>query len=108
MQFLLYLCWCAYGSPHPQGRKNVCLAISEPYAGSDVSGIRTTAERDGDEFVIKCDPPATHTRTFLHADASMNTHAKHSGSKKWITGGTMADYFVVAVRAGMFIPPSAR
>ena len=43
------------------GKKCICLAISEPGAGSDVASITTTAVKDGDEYVI-------------------------SGSKKWITG----------------------
>ncbi len=30
-----------------EGRKHIALAISEPWAGSDVAGIRTTATRDG-------------------------------------------------------------
>jgi acyl-CoA dehydrogenase len=45
-------------------------AISEPQAGSDVTGVATSAEKDGDEWVI-------------------------NGSKMWITNGTVADYFVV-------------
>jgi len=63
-----------------QGRKCICLAISEPYAGSDVANIRTTAQRVGDYYIV-------------------------NGLKKWITGGLMADYFCTAVRtgeAGMF------
>jgi len=57
------------------GRKHISLAISEPYAGSDVAGIRTTATRDGDYFIV-------------------------NGTKKWITGGAFADFFTVAVRTG--------
>lgn len=26
------------------GKKHICLAISEPFAGSDVAGLRTTAK----------------------------------------------------------------
>ena len=60
------------------GKKNICLAISEPTAGSDVANIQTTAERRtnarGEEvFVI-------------------------NGNEKWITGGMMADWFTMAVR----------
>jgi alkylation response protein AidB-like acyl-CoA dehydrogenase len=29
-----------------QGKKFICLAITEPYAGSDVAGLRTTAVKD--------------------------------------------------------------
>lgn len=58
-----------------KGEKVICLAISEPYAGSDVANIRCTAELDptGQFFVV-------------------------NGEKKWITNGTFADYFTVAVR----------
>jgi alkylation response protein AidB-like acyl-CoA dehydrogenase len=57
------------------GKKNICLAISEPYAGSDVANIRTTAKREGDYYIV-------------------------NGQKKWITGGTFGDYFTTAVRTG--------
>jgi alkylation response protein AidB-like acyl-CoA dehydrogenase len=55
------------------GRKHICLAISEPNAGSDVAGLITTAVRDGDHYVV-------------------------NGVKKWITNGTYSDYFVTAVK----------
>jgi acyl-CoA dehydrogenase len=51
------------------------LAITEPDAGSDVAGIRTTAKRDGDEFVV-------------------------NGTKTYITSGARADFVVTAVRTG--------
>lgn len=57
------------------GKKFICLAITEAFAGSDVSGLQTTAERDGDEWVV-------------------------TGTKKWITNGVFADFFVVACRTG--------
>eukprot|EP01090_Pellita_catalonica_P007709 TRINITY_DN18300_c0_g1_i1.p1 TRINITY_DN18300_c0_g1~~TRINITY_DN18300_c0_g1_i1.p1 ORF type:complete len:387 (-),score=69.12 TRINITY_DN18300_c0_g1_i1:17-1177(-) len=57
------------------GKKFISLAISEPYAGSDVAGLRTTAEKKRDHYIV-------------------------NGIKKWITGGLMADYFTVAVRTG--------
>lgn len=55
------------------GKKRICLAITEPYAGSDVARIRTTAKRtaDGKHFII-------------------------NGVKKWITNGAFCDYFTVA------------
>ncbi|KAF2399883.1 acyl-CoA dehydrogenase family protein [Trichodelitschia bisporula] len=57
------------------GKKKICLAISEAFAGSDVAGIRTTAEKtpDGQHYII-------------------------NGTKKWITNGMFADYFVTACR----------
>ncbi|WP_336327054.1 acyl-CoA dehydrogenase family protein [Halovenus sp. HT40] len=60
-----------YLEPVARGEKISGAAISEPHAGSDVSSISTTAEKDGDEFVI-------------------------NGNKMWITNGTVAD-FVVAL-----------
>ncbi|KAI0028680.1 acyl-CoA dehydrogenase [Vararia minispora EC-137] len=72
-----------YGSPELQaqvipellsGKKFIALAISEAFAGSDVAGLQTEARREGDEWVI-------------------------SGTKKWITNGTFADYFTVAARS---------
>jgi alkylation response protein AidB-like acyl-CoA dehydrogenase len=55
------------------GKKFIALAISEAFAGSDVSGLQTTAVRDGDYWVI-------------------------NGTKKWITNGTFADYFTTGCR----------
>lgn len=57
------------------GRKRICLAITEPFVGSDVASIRTTAEKtpDGRFYIV-------------------------NGAKKWITNGTFADYFTTAVR----------
>ncbi|MDT4938298.1 MAG: acyl-CoA dehydrogenase [Pseudonocardiales bacterium] len=51
------------------------LAITEPDGGSDVAGIRTTAKRDGDHFVV-------------------------NGAKTYITSGVRADFVVTAVRTG--------
>ncbi len=49
------------------------VAMTEPAAGSDLQGIRTTARRDGDDFVI-------------------------NGSKTFITNGQHCDVVVVAAR----------
>lgn len=69
------------------GNIRVCLGITEPQAGSDVAGIRTTARksRDGKYYIV-------------------------SGQKKWydptettnsrITNGIWADYVTAAVRTG--------
>lgn len=46
------------------------IAVSEPHAGSDVAAIKTTAIKDGDDYVI-------------------------NGSKMWITNSTQADYLCV-------------
>jgi alkylation response protein AidB-like acyl-CoA dehydrogenase len=47
--------------------------LSEPQAGSDVSGIRTRAVRDGDEYVV-------------------------TGTKQWISNGSCADYYILFAR----------
>lgn len=60
-----------------KGEKIICLAITEPTAGSDVANIRTTAEKTED-----------------------GTHYIVNGEKKWITNGVFADYFTVLVRTG--------
>jgi acyl-CoA dehydrogenase len=51
------------------------LAITEPGGGSDVGHLRTTAVRDGGDYVV-------------------------NGAKTYITSGVRADYIVTAVRTG--------
>jgi len=60
-----------------KGDKVICLAITEPGAGSDVSNIQTEAilSSDGRHYIV-------------------------NGQKKWITNGLWADYFTTAVRTG--------
>jgi len=41
-----------YLYPVIEGRKSACFGLTEPDAGSDPSGIRTLAVRDGDHYVI--------------------------------------------------------
>lgn len=53
--------------PAIAGEKVFSIAVSEPHAGSDVAAIKTTAVKDGDDYVI-------------------------NGSKMWITNSTQADY----------------
>ncbi len=62
-------------APCQTGEKIAALAITEPSGGSDVARVRTTARRDGDDFVV-------------------------NGSKTFITSGMRADYFTAAVRTG--------
>ncbi|KZZ40808.1 acyl-CoA dehydrogenase [Oleiphilus sp. HI0118] len=44
-----------------------CIGVSEPSAGSDVAAIKTTAKKDGDDYII-------------------------NGTKMWITNSPSADY----------------
>ncbi len=63
----------AYLTPSIEGDKIGCLCITEPFAGSDVAGMRTTAVKKGDTYVI-------------------------NGSKTFITNGVYSDYLVVAAK----------
>ena len=53
--------------PSISGDFVACLGVSEPQAGSDVAQIKTTAKRDGDDFII-------------------------NGQKMWITNGTQVNF----------------
>jgi len=55
------------------GEKITAVGISEPDAGSDVAGIRTSAKRDGDDWVL-------------------------NGTKMFITNGVHADLYFVAAK----------
>ncbi len=65
----------AYVRPTLAGEKIGSLAVTEPGGGSDVAGIRTTAVRDGDSYVV-------------------------NGAKTFITSGIRADFVTTAVRTG--------
>ncbi|MFZ2386586.1 MAG: acyl-CoA dehydrogenase family protein [Polaromonas sp.] len=57
------------------GKKMIAVAITEPDAGTDVKALRTTARREGDEYVL-------------------------NGSKTFCTLGQQADMVLVAARTG--------
>lgn len=57
------------------GEKISALAITEPGGGSDVANLKTTARRDGGDYIVR-------------------------GEKTFITSGMRADYYTVAVRTG--------
>lgn len=61
--------------PAVRGEAIAALGVSEPDAGSDVASVRTTARRDGGDYVI-------------------------NGAKTYITSGTRADFITLAVRTG--------
>jgi citronellyl-CoA dehydrogenase len=61
--------------PLISGDKIAALGVTEPGAGSDVSAIRTTAKKDGSDYII-------------------------NGQKTYITNGAIADFITLAVRTG--------
>lgn len=63
------------------GRKIVAVAVTEPDAGSDVKGIRTSVRREGDSYVL-------------------------NGSKMFITNGVHADLYCVAAKTDTGRPAS--
>jgi alkylation response protein AidB-like acyl-CoA dehydrogenase len=62
-----------YLVPSIAGEMIGCLCITEPFGGSDVAGMRTTAVKKGDTYVI-------------------------NGSKTFITNGVYSDYLVVCAK----------
>jgi citronellyl-CoA dehydrogenase len=61
--------------PLLRGDAVAALGVTEPGAGSDVAAIRTTARKDGGDYVI-------------------------DGAKTYITNGSFADFITLAVRTG--------
>ncbi|MBA3582717.1 MAG: acyl-CoA dehydrogenase family protein [Gammaproteobacteria bacterium] len=57
------------------GEKIAAFALTEEEAGSDVAALKTTAIKDGDDYII-------------------------NGGKVWISNGGIADYYTVFVRTG--------
>lgn len=62
-------------APAIRGERIGAIGVTEPHAGSDVGAIRTTARREGGDWVI-------------------------SGSKTFISNGSRADFITLAVRTG--------
>ena len=62
-----------YLSASISGEKIGCLCVTEPFGGSDVAGMKTTAVKDGDSYTI-------------------------NGSKTFITNGVYSDYLIVAAK----------
>ena len=62
-----------------KGEVGMCLLYSEPGAGSDLAGIRTKAERQGDHFVV-------------------------NGQKVWTSGAATADYGMLIARTNWDVP----
>ncbi|WP_273567720.1 acyl-CoA dehydrogenase family protein [Maribacter halichondriae] len=62
-----------YLIPSVNGNKIGCLGVTEPFGGSDVAGMLTTATKKGDTYVI-------------------------NGSKTFITNGVYGDYIILAAK----------
>lgn len=66
------------------GKKFIALAISEAFVGSDVRGMRTTAEKQSDgSFIV-------------------------TGQKKWITGGSTVNHTYLPLKGLTSIPINLR
>ena len=65
-----------YLKPVVTGTKRLCFALTEPGAGSDASGLTTTAVRDGDSYIL-------------------------NGRKCFITAAPISDYAVVYAKTDM-------
>jgi alkylation response protein AidB-like acyl-CoA dehydrogenase len=76
-----------YVRPVLKGEKACGSAISEPDAGSDVAGMRTTFERDGDEFVLngsKTWASTSPVASFMVVMAKTDPGAGHGGMSAFI------------------------
>ena len=62
-------------APAIAGEMVACIGVSEPSAGSDVASIRTTARKDGGDYVI-------------------------NGGKMWTTNGAQADWICLLANTG--------
>ena len=62
-----------YLVPSVEGDLIGCLCVTEPFGGSDVAGMRSTAVKKGDKYIL-------------------------NGSKTFITNGVYSDYLIVAAK----------
>jgi len=62
-----------YLAPSVEGKMIGCLCVTEPFGGSDVAGMRSTAIKNGNTYIL-------------------------NGSKTFITNGVYSDYLIVAAK----------
>ena len=62
-----------YLAPSVEGKMIGCLCVTEPFGGSDVAGMRSTAIKNGNTYTL-------------------------NGSKTFITNGVYSDYLIVAAK----------
>lgn len=65
-----------YLVPSVEGEMVGCLCITEPFGGSDVAGMRSTAVKKGEKYIL-------------------------NGSKTFITNGVYSDYLIVAAKTNL-------
>ena len=68
-----------YAPPALRGEEIWCQLFSEPAGGSDLAGLRTRAERDGDDWMI-------------------------NGQKIWTSGAQFSDYAILVTRSDFDVP----
>ena len=68
-----------YSKPALRGEEIWCQLFSEPAGGSDLAGLRTRAEKDGEDWVI-------------------------NGQKIWTSGAQFSDYAILVARSNFDVP----
>ena len=66
-------------TPSITGERVACLGVSEPHAGSDVAAMKTSARKDGGDYIV-------------------------DGTKTWTTNGTQADWICLLVNTEQDAP----
>ncbi|MED4890954.1 MULTISPECIES: acyl-CoA dehydrogenase family protein [Heyndrickxia] len=95
-----------YLVPQAKGEKIGAFGLTEPDAGSDVAGIGTTAEKDGDFYILNgqktwislCDV-ADHFLVFAYTDKAK----KHHGISAFIVERTMPGFSSKAIKGKLGI-----